>query len=66
MYICYTETVYACKRLSRCSYHENGLDVRWNQTLQQMPSKVFDEKKENREAYLDAWIYVYNTSKINL
>ena len=41
----------------------NGLDERFNQTLQNMLVKFVDEKKECWEDFLSTCVYAYNTSK---
>jgi hypothetical protein len=41
----------------------NGLDERFNQTIQVMLTKFIDEKKDYWEDYLDTCIYAYNTAK---
>ena len=41
----------------------NGLDERFNQTLQNMLVKFVDEKKERWEDFLSTCVYAYNTSK---
>ena len=41
----------------------NGLDERFNQTLQNMLVKFVDEKKERWEDFLSMCVYAYNTSK---
>ena len=41
----------------------NGLDERFNQTLQNMLVKFVDEKKEFWEDFLNTCVYAYNTSK---
>ena len=41
----------------------NGLDERWNQTLQQMLVKFTSTKKELWEDFLDTSVFAYNTSR---
>ena len=41
---------------------ENGLDERFNQTLQNMIVKFVEEKKERWEQFLDTCLYAYNTA----
>ena len=45
------------------SLQANGLDERWNQTLQQMLVKFVAEKREMWEEFLDTCVFSYNTSK---
>ena len=40
----------------------NGLDERYNQTLQSMLVKVTHTKKEAWDQFLDTWVYANNTS----
>ena len=44
----------------------NGLDERFNQTLQNMLVKFVHEKKECWEDFLSKCVYAYNTSKHEL
>ena len=41
----------------------NGLDERFNQTLQGMLVKVTQDRKEHWDKYLDSCVYAYNTSR---
>lgn len=41
----------------------NGLDERWNQTLQQMLVKFVAERKDTWEEFLDTCVFAYNTSR---
>ena len=41
----------------------NGLDERFNQTLQNMLVKYVDQKKERWEEFLDTCVFAYNTAK---
>ena len=47
-----------------CTYltQANGLDERFNQTLQNMLVKFVEEKKERWEQFLDTCLYAYNTA----
>ena len=40
----------------------NGLDERFNQTLQQMMMKVVKERKDAWEDFIDTCVYAYNTA----
>eukprot|EP00731_Ephydatia_muelleri_P025782 Em0017g865a len=52
------------KRIFTTPYHPqaNGLDERFNQTLQNMIVKFVQDKKEIWDEYLDICVYAYNTS----
>eukprot|EP00731_Ephydatia_muelleri_P011773 Em0006g667a len=52
------------KRIFTTPYHPqaNGLDERFNQTLQNMIVKFVQDKKEIWDEYLDTCVYAYNTS----
>ena len=41
----------------------NGLDERFNQTLQQMLVKFVKKQKRHWEDFLDACLYAYNTAR---
>ena len=41
----------------------NGLDERFNQTLQNMLVKYVEQKKNEWEKFLDTCVFAYNTSK---
>ena len=45
-----------------CVMQANGLDERFNQTLQNMLVKYLGEQKEHWELFLDTCLYAYNTS----
>lgn len=40
----------------------NGLDERFNQTLQSMIVKMIKDKKDSWESYIDSCVYAYNTA----
>ena len=40
----------------------NGLEERFNQTLQNMLIKLIQDKKEEWDNYIDCSIYAYNTA----
>ena len=44
-------------------FQANGLDERFNQTLQNMSAKLVHSNKDWWENYLDACVYAYNTFK---
>ena len=44
-------------------YQANGLDERFNRTLQKMLVKYVASKNESWEDYLDTCVFAYNTSK---
>ena len=46
-----------------CLQQANGLDERFNQTLQSMLVKFIDEKKDSWEEYLDTCVFAYNTAR---
>ncbi|KAL5488701.1 hypothetical protein EMCRGX_G017682 [Ephydatia muelleri] len=52
------------KRIYTTSYHPqgNGLDERFNQTLQNMLVKFIMDKKDVWDVFLDTCVYAYNTS----
>ena len=41
----------------------NGLDERYNQTLQTMLTKYVQDKKNTWDEYIDTCVFAYNTSK---
>ena len=41
----------------------NGLDERWNQTLQKMLVKFIQSKKSAWSSFLDTCTFAYNTSR---
>ena len=41
----------------------NGLDERFNQTLQTMLTKYVQDKKESWDEYIDTCVFAYNTSQ---
>ena len=43
-------------------YKANGLDERYNQTLQNMLVKAIEKKKEEWDQFLDPCVYAYNTA----
>ena len=58
-YICINK--YTCTNNSQFFLKGNGLDERFNQTLQNMLMKFVSENKNEWDAYLDTSIYAYNT-----
>ena len=44
------------------TFQSNGLDERYNQTLQQMLAKFIHERKNKWDEFLDTCVYAYNTS----
>lgn len=44
-------------------FKANGLDERWNQTLQNMLVKFVSHKRKSWSAYLDSCVFAYNTSR---
>lgn len=45
------------------SLQANGLDERFNQTVQTMLTKFVSKKKDDWDTYLDTCIFAYNTSE---
>ena len=48
--------------LTSLTFQSNGLDERYNQTLQQMLAKFIDKRKDKWDEFLDTCVYAYNTS----
>ncbi len=44
-------------------FQANGLDERWNQTLQNMLAKLVQSNQSSWSSYLDTCVFAYNTSK---
>ena len=53
------------KHILTTAYHPqaNGLDERFNQTLQGMLVKFIEEKKDSWEEYLNTCVFAYNTAR---